>query len=477
MVDEKKDNDTFEVSENETQDNANQDTLEVNDANLQETQNQDTVNVNENDDETLEVNEEVKETTVNEAVKETTVNEAVKETTVNEKNKETTVNEQVKVPEEQKANDEKKTGSITRKPDEIGGADYDDKEDNIFKAGDIIDYMYNDWLIAGLNGIWKWCCKKTKSGYYDKKYKQHLQDAQKPAEKALQSYDTYKKMNDAEKKAVEDINAKEALYDNDKSLIEQAQKIREGNYEGLTPQQKARLQNADPKKLNQFLDTNNIAKCQEAYNSYRVAAAQFANNYAQLMFMDAKMRNPDDPEIKDIDKAMAKFKNEGYLLFARSIENAVKSGKSAYNTSAMLKDNVDKGLDVMRKNVVKGNFVGYSKKKWLGRKSKGQYKENKYVQNLLQIRDGTDMSARPKQSMHEALLNDLQQEKSITKAFDVYMQEQLANDNARAQNNVRRVKLNKLKSRLSNNYVQQHQAHRQSVVAQNNFNRLNEGGR
>ena len=324
--------------------------------------------------------------------------------------------------------------------------------------------MYNDWLIAGLNGIWKWCCKKTKSGYYDKKYKQHLQDAQKPAEKALQSYDTYKKMNDAEKKAVEDINAKEALYDNDKSLIEQAQKIREGNYEGLTPQQKARLQNADPKKLNQFLDTNNIAKCQEAYNSYRVAAAQFANNYAQLMFMDAKMRNPDDTEIKDIDKAMAKFKNEGYLLFARSIENAVKSGKSAYNVSAMLKDNVDKGLDVMRKNVVKGNFVGYSKKKWLGRKSKGQYKENKYVQNLLQIRDGTDMSARSKQSMHEALLNDLQQEKSNTKAFDVYMQEQLANDNARAQNNVRRVKLNKLKSRLSNDYVQKHQTHRQSVL-------------
>ena len=353
MVDEKKDNDTFEVSENETQDNANQDTLEVNDANLQETQNQDTVNVNENDDETLEVNEEVKETTVNEAVK------------------------------EQNTPEEKKTGSITRKPDEIGGADYDDKEDNIFKAGDIIDYMYNDWLIAGLNGIWKWCCKKTKSGYYDKKYKQHLQDAQKPAEKALQSYDTYKKMNDAEKKAVEDINAKEALYDNDKSLIEQAQKIREGNYEGLTPQQKARLQNADPKKLNQFLDTNNIAKCQEAYNSYRVAAAQFANNYAQLMFMDAKMRNPDDPEIKDMDKAMAKFKNEGYLLFARSIENAVKSGKSAYNTSAMLKDNVDKGLDTMRKNVVKGNFVGYSKKKWLGRKSKGQYKENKYVRKQI----------------------------------------------------------------------------------------------
>ena len=455
MVDEKKDNDTFEVSENETQDNANQETLEVNDADVQETQNQDTVNVNENDDETLEVNEEVKETTVN---------QAVKETTVNEKNKETTVNEQVKVPEEQKANDEKKTGSITRKPDEIGGADYDDKEDNIFKAGDIIDYMYNDWLIAGLNGIWKWCCKKTKSGYYDKKYKQHLQDAQKPAEKALQSYDTYKKMNDAEKKAVEDINAKEALYDNDKSLIEQAQKIREGNYEGLTPQQKARLQNADPKKLNQFLDTNNIAKCQEAYNSYRVAAAQFANNYAQLMFMDAKMRNPDDPEIKDMDKAMAKFKNEGYLLFARSIENAVKSGKSAYNTSAMLKDNVDKGLDTMRKNVVKGNFVGYSKKKWLGRKSKGQYKENKYVQNLLQIRDGTDMSARSKQSMHEALLNDLQQEKANTKAFDVYMQEQLANDNARAQNNVRRVKLNKLKSRLSNDYVQKHQTHRQSVL-------------
>ena len=185
MVDEKKDNDTFEVSENETQDNANQDTMEVNDANLQETQNQDTVNVNENDDETLEVNEEVKETTVNEAVKETTVNEAVKETTVNEKNKETTVNEQVKVPEEQNTPEEKKTGSITRKPDEIGGADYDDKEDNIFKAGDIIDYMYNDWLIAGLNGIWKWCCKKTKSGYYDKKYKQHLQDAQKPAEKAF----------------------------------------------------------------------------------------------------------------------------------------------------------------------------------------------------------------------------------------------------------------------------------------------------
>ena len=125
MVDEKKDNDTFEVSENETQDNANQDTLEVNDANLQETQNQDTVNVNENDDETLEVNEEVKETTVN---------EAVKETTVNEKNKETTVNEQVKVPEEQNTPEEKKTGSITRKPDEIGGADYDDKEDNIFKS-------------------------------------------------------------------------------------------------------------------------------------------------------------------------------------------------------------------------------------------------------------------------------------------------------------------------------------------------------
>lgn len=455
MVDEKKDNDTFEVSENEAQDNANQDTIEVSDASVQETQNQDTLKVNEDNSDSLEVNEDVKETTVN---------EAVKETTVNEKSKETTVNEQVKVPEEQTADDDKKTGSISRKPDEIGGVDYDDKEDNIFKAGDIIDYMYNDWLIAGLNGIWKWCCKKTKSGYYDKKYKQHLQDAQKPAEKALQSYDTYKKMNDAEKKAVDDINAKEALYDNDKSLIEQAQKIREGNYDGLTPQQKAFFQNADPKKLKQFLDPANIAKCQEAYNSYRVAAAQFANNYAQLMFMDAKSRNPDAPEIKDMDKAMAKFKNEGYLLFARSIEDAVKSGKSAYNTSAMLKDNVDKGLDAMRKNVVKGNFVGYSKKKWLGRTSKGQYKENKYVQNLLQIRDGTDMSARPKQSLHEALLNDLQQENANTKVFDIYMQEQLANDSARTQNNVRRVNLNKLKSRLSNNYVNAHKVHRQSVV-------------
>lgn len=464
MVDEKKDNDTFEVSENETEENTNQDTLEVNDANLQETQNQNTINVNENDDETLEVNEEIKETTVN---------QAVKETTVNEKSKETKVNEQVKVPEEQNTPEEKKTGSISRKPDEIGGADYDDKEDNIFKSGDIIEYMYSDWLIAGLNGIWKWCCKKTKSGYYDKKYKQHLQNAQTPAEKALQSYDTYKKMNDAEKKAVDDINAKEALYDNDKSLIEQAQKIREGNYDGLTPQQKAFFQNADQKKLNQFLDPANVAKCQEAYNSYRVAAAQFANNYAQLMFMDGKMRNPDNPALKDMDKVMAKFKNEGYLLFARSIEDAVKNGKSAYNTSALLKDNVDKGLDVMRKNVAHGNFVGYSKKNWLGRKKEGKYKTNGFVQNLLLIRDGTDMSARPKMSMHEALLNNLQQENSNKRIFDVYMQEKLSNDNARAQNNVRRVNLNNLKSRLSNSYVQKHQAHRQSVVQ--NHRLLNEG--
>ena len=124
------------------------------------------------------VDEALKETTVNEEMKETTVNEEAKETTFNENAKETTFNEhpaENRVPEnsdEQDNLDDEKQGDIENlEDDRINPPDEEGK--GPFEDGDIIAYMYKNWLIAGMNYAWVSGAKWIKAESYKRKYQKN----------------------------------------------------------------------------------------------------------------------------------------------------------------------------------------------------------------------------------------------------------------------------------------------------------------
>ncbi len=334
-----------------------------------------------------EENDTPKTTTVNQDVKSTTVNQAQKQTTISEKNNgETKVNQEDAKPTDsespEKKEDDENEGDISSNnyTPEINPKR---KKIEPFKEGDVIQYMFKEWLIAGIN----WLCEETvyqfDKGYYNREYRRNMRNAAKKADKEVKTYDTYKKMTDLAGKAKDNIESSHDYFTGNTALIDLGAKLREGDFSGVSEDTAFMLKSLPREKFDRLFDKDRMAKLQKNYNDNMVAVALFANNYAQVSVINAKMKDAKAPTDQE---AYDKAKREGSEIFIRLIANQKQQGKSPDEirqyTKALMKT-MDRAIVKTQKDVRKGNFDGYSKKGWFGRTKKGSYKKNSAFEDIL----------------------------------------------------------------------------------------------
>ena len=404
--------------------------------------------------------DEIKETDVNEKEdtltvdesKETDVHEAEDTLVVDEANTATVhqaENEQPQTPvEPENENTDDQTGEAERRPDEPANTDLDSDKKGPFAPKDIIEYMFNDWLIGGMNEAWCWLSKKTDLAYYRDRYEKRRKANNKVEAKEVKEHQTFKDMETLDKMANDDIAKKSESIGRYNSLVETADKIREGKIDetNLSPEAKADLKAADQQKLQQFLNPQSIQKAQENMKMTLEAAAVFSNNYALLMAMDAKMQNSSAEDLKDMKKAFAKYQAEGFKFYAKAIGDAVRSGQDPHQVNQQLMNIVNQGVDKMHKDVTKGNFDGCNKKRLIGHK-KGKYKGNEFVDKLNALRNGVDLDNYQPMSFREAVV--------MSQAYDTqsqYKLDELALSSARAANDNRRNSAHQAIDNMNNPY-------------------------
>lgn len=360
-----------------------------------------------------EENDAPKTATVNQEVKSTTVNQAQKQTTINEKNNgETKVNQsdidQTEIP--QKTDDEEYEGNITSNqydPD----ANPPRKKGGPFKEGDVIDYMFKEWLIAGLNWIWEETVYQFDKGYYKRKYANELKKANRKEEKKLESYDTYKKMMDLGKKSTDNINNTEDYFHENTALIELGAKLREGDFSGVSEDTAFMLKSLPREKFDALFAEDRMSRLQKNYNNNMIALSQFANNFARVSLVEAKMKDASSPTD---EKAFENAKKEGTEIFLRLIESKKQQGMSQdelFNYTKNLMLNMDRAADQMRKNLVKGHFDGYTKTNWLGRTKTGAHKKNTAFDAIL-----AEASSLGPTNGTQSIYNEIMQQQNFDKA-------------------------------------------------------------
>lgn len=401
------------------------------------------------------VDEALKETTVNEEMKETTVNEEAKETTFNENAKETTFNEhpaENRVPEnsdEQDNLDDEKQGDIENLEDDRINPP-DEEEKGPFEDGDIIAYMYKNWLIAGMNYAWVSGAKWIKAESYKRKYQKNRRKAEKNKNKEVSRYDTYKMRYTYEKKALDEITKKENQLVGNRGLINLAEKVREGKYEeaGLSPEMQDVVKNMPKKQFDEMFAEKNVKKYQKNINDTLISANQFAHMYAQLSMLETKAKDANDPMFQNgNDPAYQAQVKKGLILYAKAMGREAEQGGDTRKFSGKLLDQAKNALDVTRKNIEKGNFNGYHKKRRFRKDIIGERKENKEFDKLLKTLSGIDTNE-PAANMFEAIIR--------SQAFDKEKAAQLVeNQNQerilaarRQRNDDRRRRLQEAKDRM-----------------------------
>ena len=140
-------------------------------------------------------NDSEKVATVNEVKEERTVNEVQNVTTVHEKKPQTDtkVSESTKdktdsqlTDSPQKGDEDKKEASLDRELDAPASVDPEKEKKGPFQTGDIIEYMFKEWLIAGMNWLWVEIVYHHDKGYYKRKYaKEYAAAARKKELKEL----------------------------------------------------------------------------------------------------------------------------------------------------------------------------------------------------------------------------------------------------------------------------------------------------
>lgn len=401
-------------------------------------------------------NDSEKVATVNEVKEERTVNEVQNVTTVHEKKPQTDtkVSESTKdktdsqlTDSPQKGDEDKKEASLDRELDAPASVDPEKEKKGPFQTGDIIEYMFKEWLIAGMNWLWVETVYHHDKGYYKRKYAKEYAAAARKKEKKLENYDTYKKMMSLGDKATKNIEKDENAFSNNTTFVDMANKLRSGNFDDVSDDTAFFLKNMSRKSFDVLLDPQRVQKVQKNINNNIIAASQFSNVYARVALTEQKMSDASSPTDQ---KAWDKAQKEGVVLYLRLIDNARKNGKDINAYSKHLLETIDKSAEEMRKNLVDGKFDGYSKKNFFGKTKKGKYSPNKAFASLLEEAKNINRSDNPQNIYEEVVM----QQNFDASAQDRMLQHNMSSDEfaeERARLAHRREALERAKANIKNN--------------------------
>ena len=208
------------------------------------------------------------------------------------------------------------------------------------------------------------------------------------------------------------------------------------------------VKNMPKKQFDEMFAEKNVKKYQKNINDTLISANQFAHMYAQLSMLETKAKDANDPMFQNgNDPAYQAQVKKGLILYAKAMGREAEQGGDTRKFSGKLLDQAKNALDVTRKNIEKGNFNGYHKKRRFRKDIIGECKENKEFDKLLKTLSGIDTNE-PAANMFEAIIR--------SQAFDKEKAAQLVeNQNQerilaarRQRNEDRRRRLQEAKDRM-----------------------------
>lgn len=323
------------------------------------------------------------------------------------------------------------------------GKERDDK--GPFKEGDIIKYMYEDWLIGGANWLWNKSAEKLDKGYFRMKnaIAQAKREEIKKEEAQGKKVETKKAHNEIESYYSTKVNNNSAfLGEHNTKMQENIAKAKEGKLEETTfDEQTKKLLMSLPedkrkdfcKYLSKSMDNlhNNLTNIEQS--SAMITKAQMAAELCQ---------DPKAFDGKNKDELFDAYQKKNKTLLCKRLDQEIAAGRDPtklMNETLKLAKNASEQAD---ENIAKGKYAEYGN-------APGK---NKYLD---EINKSLSVSAAPTTQNNEpkGIYEQFNEDNNVEKA----MQTQLGQSkqglgetaNRRANNEARQDKLVDMYTRIA----------------------------
>lgn len=342
------------------------------------------------------------------------------------------------------ANDKKNTD---KNIGDIGSKDGDENQDpdpekkGPFKEKDVIQYMYEDWLLAGANWLWEKAAAKIDKGFYwaERKMLKRMREKQIKKGKTYETETRYKQM---ENHALSSGQANSDLIDkHQEEQLKNLKLIKEGklNEAKVSDSTKVLLANMDEKEKRQFFK---IAE-QGVKNFYEnmALAEQFASNYARAGMTLDLAKDKDYYQGKNLTAEFDKQKAQAMQLFARRMDMEAANGGNPTKLAAELFNNSQSAVKEAQKNMSKRKFTERDKKP-----------RGNLTVEVVALNDELQKVATPKpgqkRGLYEAAVADMDFDKGSSASMEEVNRSFAANLVRKDQNNERRDRVALLKQKL-----------------------------
>ena len=263
--------------------------------------------------------------------------------------------------EENKNKSNEKTGDLGRRNgDENEEPDADKK--GPFKEKDVIQYMYEDWLLAGANWCWEQCAKKIDKGFYAAERRLRNWADEKKLEKN-KTYETETRHKLMEDHALSSGQGWQDLLDKkEEAQLKNLQLLKEGKYNqaNVSPTTKVLFANMDEKEKKDFFKVADQGI--KNYYSNIAAIEQISNNYVRAGMTLDLAQNKDYYQGQNINKEFDNQKLHAMKLIARRLDYEIKSGGNPQKLMGKLLNESQSASKLANKTIDKRKFMERNKK-------------------------------------------------------------------------------------------------------------------
>ncbi len=263
--------------------------------------------------------------------------------------------------EENKNKSNEKTGDLGRRNgDENEEPDADKK--GPFKEKDVIQYMYEDWLLEGANWCWEQCAKKIDKGFYAAERRLRNWADEKKLEKN-KTYETETRHKLMEDHALSSGQGWQDLLDKkEEAQLKNLQLLKEGKYNqaNVSPTTKVLFANMDEKEKKDFFKVADQGI--KNYYSNIAAIEQIANNYVRAGMTLDLAQNKDYYQGQNINKEFDNQKLHAMKLIARRLDYEIKSGGNPQKLMGKLLNESQSASKLANKTIDKRKFMERNKK-------------------------------------------------------------------------------------------------------------------
>lgn len=241
-----------------------------------------------------------------------------------------------------------------------------EEKEGPFKEGDIIQYMYTDWLIGGANWLWARTAEKLEEGYFLMKRNAQQQQEEKDKKKGKKPDRTTEQKNKiddyADKKS---LNKTQEMKAQDEQLQKDIKAAMAGNYDqtSFSPETIRFLQNIpdhpdpnDPKKTkNDFM--KDLGKGMKNLRNNLTNIEQSSALIAQAQMAAELHANPNAFNGADVEQLFESYQKKAKILIAKQCDEEKKAGRDPSKFLNETLKRAKNARDRADKNHSKGRYV------------------------------------------------------------------------------------------------------------------------